>query len=422
MKCKTLVLLPILLTSILFTQASLVSASDNVFETLLHPLQYLDISSYYDGYHYWVDFFIFLGLFISVGKLTLGRRFGGREGKVLSVVVGLVLSLSLSLLEYKMGFDIRSFGPIAVAILVLLVGIVIFNLIKAIGLSNTGAGSFAYIISYFLVRGTLSDWIKALEGNSWFSWLDFGLMVAVLISIWKIIGSPWSGRDIKSFGARSERSSSPQNMDLRININDEKQEMSLIKRDLRGITKEGRKEGGNILDRLREMVRIVEEYGSSDKARHLIAEKLNQIAPKENFILKQVAHLRDLSQKIEEFDIRFFKELQTRWNKVPDKEKDIVREEILIEKNKIITDRDLKEMETSLVRSDHDFRYSVSAAVECLKSNQPSQARGWLLKAIKYEEDALSIFKQMREIENRLLKLTEMEFRTLKKEWKDEKG
>ena len=86
----------------------------------------------------------------------------------------------------------------------------------------------------------------------------------------------------------------------------------MVKRDLKGITKEGMKECGNILDRLREMVRIIEEYGSTDKARHLIAEKLNQITPKENLILKQLAYLKDLNQKIEGFDLRFFNDLRAR--------------------------------------------------------------------------------------------------------------
>jgi len=411
-----------LLTAIFFILPPFVFASDNTFNTLFHPLQSLDISSFYNLYHYWVDFFIFLALFVSVGKITLGRRFGAREGKVLSVVIGLVLALSLSLLEYKAGFSIKSFGPIAAGILILVVGMVIFYLIKAIGAGNTGAGSFAFVITYFLIRATLPDLILTLEGNSWFAWLDLGLMVAVLISILKIIGSLWSGRVMKSFGRVLERSRSPENTNLRRNINDEKQEMSLIKRDLRGITKEGMKEGGSIIDRLREMVRILEKYGSTDKARHLVAEKLNQIAPKENLILKQLGYLKDLGQKIEDFDIRSFKELRDRWDKVPNKEKDIVREEILLEKNKIVSERNLKEMEDSLIRNDNDFRYCLGMAIDSLKSNQPQQARDWILKVIRCEEIATTIFKNMKDIEGRLLKLTKREFKTLKKEMKDEKG
>jgi len=121
-------------------------ASSNPLNDLFHPLQYLDISSFYDLYHYWIDFFIFVCLFISVGKITIGRRFGGREGKVLSVVIGLVLALSLSLLESRVGFSIKSFGPFAAGILIFLVGLVVFYLVKSFGAGTVSSGSFAFVI------------------------------------------------------------------------------------------------------------------------------------------------------------------------------------------------------------------------------------------------------------------------------------
>jgi len=93
-----------------------------------------------------------------------------------------------------------------------------------------------------------------------------------------------------------------------------------------------------------------------------------------------------------------------------------------LEKNKIVTERNLKEMEDSLIRNDNDFRYCLGMAIDSLKSNQPQQARDWILKVIRCEEIATTIFKNMKDIEGRLLKLTKREFKTLKKEMKDEKG
>jgi hypothetical protein len=396
--------------------------SSGSLNDLFHPLQDLDISSFYNAYHYWVDFFIFLNLFVSVGKITLGRRFGGREGKVLSVVIGLVLALSLSLLEYRVGFSIKSFGPIAAGMLILVVGMVIFYLVKAIGAGNTGAGSFAFAITYFLIRATLPEFFQSLEANSWFAWLDLGLMVAVLISIWKIISSLWSGRNMKSLGLTLEHSRNSHDTNIQKNVSGEKREISSIKRDLKRVTKEGIKESGDIVGRLRQIIRIIDEYGSTDKGRNLIAERLNQIAPKENLILKQFAYLKDLGQKIEDFDLRSFRDLRARWDKVPEKERDIIKQEILIEKNKIISEEKLRRLESVLSRYDNDFRYSVSSAVECLKSNQPAQARDWLLKAIQCEEGAMNIFKEMNDMENRLIKLTKRELKAFKQEMKDEKG
>jgi len=44
------------------------------------------------------------------------------------------------------------------------------------------------------------------------------------------------------------------------------------------------------------------------------------------------------------------------------------------------------------------------------------------LKAIKCEEGAMNIFKEMKDIEDKLLKLTKREFKTFKKERRDESG
>ena len=88
-------------------------------------------------------------------KVTLSRRFGGREGKVLSVIIGLALALSLSLLEYRLGFSIRSFGPIAAGILLFLVGMVIFYLVKSVGAGGISSGSIAFVVTYFLIMAAL---------------------------------------------------------------------------------------------------------------------------------------------------------------------------------------------------------------------------------------------------------------------------
>jgi hypothetical protein len=294
----------------------------------------------------------------------------------------------------------------AAGILLLVFGMVLFYLIKALGAGGIGAGSFAFVITYFLLRATLPDWFQTLERNSWFALIDLGFLVAAVVSIGKIIGSLWSGPVMKPLGQRIEQSRTPDSGKLWKNENEEKQELSLVKRDLKRITKDGIKENRDIIGRLREMIRIIEEYGSTDRARHLIAEKLKEITPKENRILKRLVYLKDLSKKIEALDSGTFKEMRARWDKVPEKERDIIREEIKIEKNKIISEEKLQQLETRVTKYDNDFRRCLSEAVNCLKFNQPGEAREWLLKAIKCEEEAMITFKEMNELENLLLKLT----------------
>jgi len=396
-------------------------ASSAFLNDLFHPFQYLDISSFYNAYHYWVDFFIFLCLFVSVAKLTLGRRFEGKEGRVLSMVVGLILALSLSLAEYRFGFSIKSFGSIAAAILIFLVGLVIFYLIKSVGAGSTASGSLAFIIAYLLVRAAVPEFFSWLEENGLGSVLNLVLIVALFVSIWKFFSSFWSGRDIRSLGRTLEHIPNP-DLSLSRNIGREKQDFSFIKRDLEGITKGGVKDSKDIVRQLREMVRIIDEYGATDKGRRLIAEKINQIAPKENLILKQLAYLKGLSERIEDFDLKSFKDLRSRWDNVPENERKIVREEVLLEKNKIVSEEKLKRLESQVSKYDTNFRYCLNMAISSLKSNQPNQAKDWLAKAIRSEEETQYVFEEMKNLEDKLLKLTRREFKTVKMEQKDEKG
>jgi hypothetical protein len=396
-------------------------ASSNPLDTLFGPLRDLDIVGFYESSnHFWVDFFIYLCLFIAVSRLTLGRRFEGREGRVLSVVVGLVLALSLSLMEVKMDFSIRSFGPIAAGILIFLMGLVIFYLVRSVGAGNSAAGSIALLTTYFLIRATAPNFFLWLEENSWAAWVHLALLVAVVISFWKMVGSFRSRSNVGSLGRSLERSHDP-NLDLGPNVSMERNERSLIKSRLERITKKGIREGREIIEDLYEISNIIEEYGDTDHSRHLIAEKLNHISPRENLILKQLAYLKDLSQRIERFDLKSFNELKSRWDKVPEKDRNIVKEEILLEKNKILSEEKLRELEKELVKYDQDFRYDLNMAVANLRSNQPGQAREWISKAIKAEEEAMNIFKEMKSMEDKLLRLTKVEFRTLKKEAKEER-
>ena len=86
----------------------------------------------------------------------------------------------------------------------------------------------------------------------------------------------------------------------------EKEEASLIRNRLERFTKKARKESREIIEELQEMIGIIDEYGDTPQAKHLIAGKIQHIAPKENLVLKQLAYIKDLSKKIERFDLRSF--------------------------------------------------------------------------------------------------------------------
>jgi hypothetical protein len=415
-RCLCLLFIGLNIVPIIF--AFFVSASENPLETLFAPMKGLNIVEFYASNHFWFDFLIFLFLFIPIAKMTIGKRFGGKDGNILSGVIGLVLALSLFLAEERIGFSIRSFGPIAAGILIFVVGLVIFYLIKTIGAGSTSAGSMAFIVSYFLMRGTVPNFFLWLEENSWTAWINLVLAVAIVISIGKLFiailpkGESW-------VSGRTSGPSYVPNSNLRKTANRENDEIFLVKSSLENITKKGIMESKEITSNLKEVINIINEYGNNGKGRNFIADKIRQIASRENLIIKQLATIKDICQKIEKFDFKSFSELRAKWDKIPDKEKEFAKTEILAEKKKILSDEKLIGLESKLIQYDRDFRNSLNMAVGSLRANQTGQAREWLLKAIRSEEEAMILFKEMKNLEDMLLKLTRMEFKTLNREAKE---
>ena len=79
-------------------------------EELLSPFEFLDIGGIYERYSSAIDFTIAFLLFLGIAKVTLGRRFEGRGGKLIVTSVALALSVGFSLMEQEMHFSLRSFG------------------------------------------------------------------------------------------------------------------------------------------------------------------------------------------------------------------------------------------------------------------------------------------------------------------------
>jgi hypothetical protein len=390
-------------------------ASEGFLETLFSPFRDVDFVQFYAANHAWVDFFVFLFIFIPVARFTVGKRFEGREGKVLSAAVGVVLALSLALMERSIGFSVQSFGPIAAAIIVLLVGLVLFYLVKSFGAGIQAAASISLILTYFLLRATVPNFFLWLAENEWAVWLHVALVFAVAVAMWKVFKALWPKEGLQSLGDGLERSHDADS-DVEPGMVSEKEESRLIKWRLEKFTKKGRKESKEIIEELEEMLRIIDEYGDTDRGRHLIAEKIRNLAPKENTLLKRIDYLVRLARNIERADLRSFEGLKTRLRRLPEKEQELVKEEIRQEKRKIVSEERLRQLQSELQKHDQDFRYCVRMAAGTLSAGQAVQARDWIQRAIGSEQKASDLFAEMKEVEEKLLSLTRKEYKALKKE------
>ncbi|MDD3558264.1 MAG: hypothetical protein PHW27_06775, partial [Melioribacteraceae bacterium] len=115
--------------------------------------------------------------------MTIGKRFESKGGKAIVVAIGLVLAIGLAISESYIGFNLRSFGPLAAAIFIFFVGLVIFLGIKSAGMENVGAVSITLVITYFSIRSVSPSFFDYMINNQYLSWLHSIILIAVLISI-----------------------------------------------------------------------------------------------------------------------------------------------------------------------------------------------------------------------------------------------
>ena len=87
--------------------------------------------------------------------------------------------------EKNLGFNIKTFGPVAAWILIFLISTVLFHTINQIGAGNVTAGSIALVVTYFVMRGLIPQFFELLQKNEYTNWLHSLLFIAVVIAMVK---------------------------------------------------------------------------------------------------------------------------------------------------------------------------------------------------------------------------------------------
>ncbi|MDD5331269.1 MAG: hypothetical protein PHE43_00390 [Candidatus Nanoarchaeia archaeon] len=129
-----------------------------------------DILDIYYSNANWIDFLIFLMLFVGLGYITLGKTplFEGR-GKIVVIALGLVLSFALLIWENKTGFYLlEEFGPF-VFWGALIIGGVLFIKAVAKKISPEGKGlgiaiSSIFLLAYIAIYGRFLFWDYIFDG------------------------------------------------------------------------------------------------------------------------------------------------------------------------------------------------------------------------------------------------------------------
>jgi hypothetical protein len=296
----------------LLSAISVRAQQSNVVDDLFSPFQGIDIASTYDEYSSIIDFVIYAILFTGISQATLGKRFDGRGGKAMVGAIAILLALALSVSEATLGFNLRSFGPLAAGLVIFLVGFALFSAIRTAGVSAKNSGSVALVVTYFSIRAIAPGFFDWMRSNPYTSWIHAALLVAVFVAAGRLLMLIFGSRD-KNLAKQAKDligDSVQATKQLGQQIRAEKDEKDFVKAHLEKVTDAADKTSQQILDDLQEMRKHIEQFGTTARGRFLVAKKLEAIAPKEHEAMRRLKGMQSTIQRVSTFDHQHYASLR----------------------------------------------------------------------------------------------------------------
>ncbi|MCB9207692.1 MAG: hypothetical protein H6611_10380 [Ignavibacteriales bacterium] len=394
----------LLILMVVFLLFQCVSVSANILSEILSPFQSVDISQIYDSYSSIIDFIIYLILFTGLSQVSLGKRLESNGGKAVVIAIGLVLAVGLSISESYLGFNLRSFGPLAATIFIFLVGFVIFLGIKSSGMESVGAISISLVITYFSIRSVSPGFFDWMSNNQYMAWLHSVILIAVLISIYKIFKLfIKKTKDEESNNAKGFiKDSTSKASDFFSHLKDEKNETAFLRKNLDRISEESGKDSNQIIQDLQELKKLVKELGDSDKGKKLFSSKVSSLINKEKLIHQKFTSLKKLIEKVSKLDLEFFNGLQNNSKHLLKNDKSKFKEKIESEWKRIGVNKKITELEIAIKEYDRLFRHHLELLIISFKTNKQNNMIKQIDEAINVEKKIKLSFDQLLTLETQV--------------------
>jgi hypothetical protein len=386
---------------------------------LVSPI--LDLGGFYQQSWALVDFFLLFALFAGTARATIGRRFEGREGQLISLALGAILSMAALGLEVALGINLTALGPVAAVVFLLLVGSALFLMLRALGLKVVTSAAAAV-----LVLGLALSFVspEVAEALGW---------VISLVQLCAIGGLAMLGyraldglSDLRPGGRVSDvarevkQSNAPlaKGTDARKKRTLEKElgaEKRAIAHQLKPVTKKEEKDSRRILRELKLIQGVMQKGNLSTKDRKLIAEAMSRVPPKRHALRVHLERVQRIDQALLRFDAKAFTQLRQRLRGLDAAQQRALRRLLLEERQKIGSERRIAQVEQFVKTYDANAARSLERAGELLVKGDMAQARQWIDAALRYEEEAERTIERIRAVERMLIRLTKKELRQVRR-------
>jgi hypothetical protein len=372
----------------------------------------------------WLLLIIFCGLFIAVAGAVLPRHLTDKKyGKAVVIFTGLILGIGLFKAKDIYNFNLESFGFMAIWLIILIMGFVIYGLTK-MGMAKTTAIFATYCVmflSFFLLSPSLFDAIS--ESFPLINLIFFILFFYMLGKpLFAILGSKNPLKAAQRI-AHTEFTS-----DQDIEIEKEKKEDKVEMKDLKKKTIPGTKREINSISKiekcLKDMVYIIQGKGTNltEEEKKQISSDLKQINLNENILRKGMKYIKSHIDSYNRKHKKDIGEVQLRLNKATTpKQKQFLQDELHYQKTMINVLNYHNKYGAQYINFIKAFNSLIFKATDKLIHSFPGQALAFLKEAHQNAIKMQHIYEEQKKFEKLLLKFNKKIVKDLKKERKTKK-
>ncbi|GIK52165.1 MAG: hypothetical protein BroJett014_11380 [Planctomycetota bacterium] len=358
---------------------------------VVDPLVGLQPLSLYDRYHIFADFLWFSALFVSAAYVTIGRKFG-HSG--IAVSLGIILAVALTAAEPVLGFSVRTFGTLAILILLLLTGAALYHGITAFGLRRLPAAFLSVLLillGVLVYAPKLSDIMQP--------WLAIGLSVSMIYLIYRIVQFA-ANRDAAQ---QAQTPSVGVGYALPVPATDEKVATKAL---LRGITRDARKDSTQIAGELAYLLKMLDRI-EHPATRQLVARKLEEVPPKLHALRIRLTEIHRRAAKVQAFHSDAYANIAREFGKLTREQREAVKQVVAKEFEQQQLAERLGQLEETTSRYEQELEADVDMAATLIRQGLTNDAKTILAKAIAREHDAEKTLKEMEAIENALTEVVQ---------------
>jgi ribosomal protein L17 len=371
------------------------------FAGVLDPFAYWDISATYARYSTFFDLVIYCAIFMALARVVFIRKFTGAPGKVLATTVGLALGISLAIAGQQFRFSLREAGPFAVLLALLLVGFLILHTLVQIQVSWTLALPLTYVLIYLLVRAMSPALFDSLAEKIPF--INLLSLIMFLICIWRVGVALWPRRD-----GNNRLGGSDASFIAGLDREDEEKEVKVEKRV-------AKKAAPQVYHETRRIERNLDSIRNELRKDHpdwrAMAQALSDTARRSDEVIRTVDKIRTLDRRLRNFDWRQLQHLSEYCGQLNGTEQGQLKEQIQLERAKIVQEHAIDELAERCERRHGDYRRVLDEAQKaCLGQNRDTASRD-ISTALSIEAQQREDLDRLRQSERRLLDLTRLKLK-----------